>query len=62
MAREEAVFQMMEEYIWRRHNTVAQYISTRSLLELCEATERTPMEMVGMRWWEQEEIDLARAM
>ena len=27
-AREEAGFKTMEEYIWRRKNTVAQYIDT----------------------------------
>ena len=30
----------MEEYIRRSHNTVTQYIATRSLLELCEGSER----------------------
>ena len=35
-----------------------QYIATRSLLELCEDTERTPGVRVGMRWWEQVGIDL----
>ena len=29
MARAEAGFEMMEEYIWRRQNMVAQYIATR---------------------------------
>ena len=48
----------MEEYIWKRQNMVAQYIAARSLLDLCEATERTPGARVGMRWWEQLGIDL----
>ena len=34
-AREEAGFQMMEQYIRRLQSTVAQYIATRSLLDLC---------------------------
>ena len=41
-AREEAGFLTMEEYIRRRQNTVAQYISMRSLLDLCEGSERAP--------------------
>ena len=36
MAREEAGFLTMEEYVRRHHNTVAQYIATRSLLDLRE--------------------------
>ena len=46
--REEAAFEVMEEYIQRRQNTTMQYIYTRSLLDLCEATERTPGMQVGM--------------
>ena len=37
---------------------VAQYIATRSLLDLCEGSERAPGEQVGMRWWQQVGIDL----
>ena len=33
-AREEAGFQTMEEYIWRRHNTFVQYIATQFLPDL----------------------------
>ena len=29
----------VETYIWRRRNTVAQYISTRPILDMCEAAE-----------------------
>ena len=38
-----------------------QYIATRSLLDLCEGTERVPGAQVGLRWWEQVGIDLAGA-
>ena len=41
-AREEAVLLTMEEYIRLHQNTVAQYIDTRSLLDLCEGSERAP--------------------
>ena len=37
-AREEAGFLTMKEYVRRRQNTVAQYIATRSLLDLCEGS------------------------
>ena len=50
-AREEAGFETTEEYIWQRQNMVAQYIATRSLLDLCEGSERSPGVRVGMPWW-----------
>ena len=37
---------------------VTQYIDTESLLDLCEESEREPGEKVGVRWQEQEELDL----
>ena len=49
---------MIEDYIWRRHNTVVQQISTQLRLNLCEATESTLGARVSMQWWEQAEIDL----
>ena len=57
-AREEVVFEAMEEYIWRRYNAVAQFIATRSLMELCEDTEKKTGARVGMQWWEQAGLDL----
>ena len=51
----------MEEYVRRRHNTVAHYTATQSLLDLCDGLVRDPGERVGMRWWEQEGIDLEGA-
>ena len=51
----------MEEYIRRRQNTVAQYIATRSLLDLCEGSERALGARVGMWWLEDVVINLARA-
>ena len=35
-----------------------QYISKRSLLDLCEATERDQGARLGMRWWEQSGIGM----
>ena len=45
--RKEAGFEAIGEYIWRRHNMVAQFIATRSILDLCEETERTPVGVGG---------------
>ena len=42
-------FLTMEEYVRWRQNTVAHYIATRSLLDLCEGLERAPRAQVGMR-------------
>ena len=61
MAGEEAGVLVVEEYIRRCQSTVAQYIATRSLLDLREGLERAPGALVGMRWWEQVGIDLAGA-
>ena len=61
-ARDEAGFQTMQEYIWRRQKTVAQYITTRSMLDLCEGLEKALEARVGMRWWDQAGIDLAGAL
>ena len=52
---------MTEEYIRQLQNTVAQYIATQSLLDLCEGSEWALGARVGMRWWEQARIDLAGA-
>ena len=38
--REEAGFELMETYIRRRQNAVAQYIAMRPILDLCEVAER----------------------
>ena len=52
---------MMDQYMRRRQNTVAHYIDTQSLLELCEGSERATGSRVGMRWWEQAGLDLVGA-
>ena len=50
-AREEAGFDPMETYIFRRQNTVAQYIATQPILDLCEAAERKRGARFGVWWW-----------
>ena len=59
--REGAGFQTMEECIRQQQNTVAQYIATRSLLDLFEGSERAPGAWVGMQWWDQVVINMAGA-
>ena len=41
-ARDEDGLLTTEEYTWRCQNTVAQYIDTQLLLDLCEGSERAP--------------------
>ena len=60
-SRAEAGFEPIETYIQQSQNTAAQYISTQSLLYLCEVSERKQGERVGMKWWEQVVIYLEEA-
>ena len=60
-AREAVGFLTMEEYVRRLHNTVAHYIATQSLLDLCEGSERDPGAQVRIWWWEQDLIGLEGA-
>ena len=57
-SREEVGFQTIEEYILRRHKTDVQYIATQLLLDLCEEEEVSSGAWVGIRWWEQADINL----
>ena len=58
---EEADFEAMEKYIRRSQNTVAKFIVMLSIMGMCEETDRTPGARVGMRCWEQADIDLTGA-
>ena len=51
-AMKEAGFTYVRTSINRRQNTVAQYIATRLLLELCEGTTQRGGARVKMRWWD----------
>ena len=55
---EEAGFEEIGVYIKKRQNTVAQYILTRPIMDICEQSVRRPGAWVYRRWWEQEKIDL----
>ena len=45
----------------RSQNTVAQYIDTQPLLDLCEGATQRKGERVTMRWWDQTGIDWEKA-
>ena len=47
--------------ILRRQNTVAQYITTRPLLDLCVGARAREGAKVTLRWWEQAGIDWEKA-
>ena len=57
----ESGFEEIGTYVTRRQNTVAQYIATRPILDLCERSVQRKGAWVSWRWWEQEGIDLERA-
>ena len=58
---EESGFEEKGDYALKGQNTVAEYIATYSILDLCEEGVRRPGAWVSRRWWEQEGIDLAGA-
>ena len=47
--------------ILRRQNTVAQFIATRPILDLCNGAVRRPGARVPRRWWEQTGVNLKGA-
>ena len=47
--------------ILQSQNTVAQFISTRSILDLCKQATRRPGARVSQQWWEQTGVDLKGA-
>ena len=57
----ESGFEGIEVYIMRRQNTVAQYIATRPILDLCERSDWRLGERLYRRWWEQEGLYLEGA-
>ena len=60
-AMKEAGLTDIRTSILRRQNTVAQYIATRPLLDLCEGARAREGEKVLLRWWDQAGIDLETA-
>ena len=49
----EAGMEEVETYVLRLQNTVSQYITTQSILEIYMVAEKWPGAQVTMRWWEQ---------
>ena len=47
-------FKETRTYVTRRQNTVAQYIATRPILDLCKQYDWMPGEWVSHWWWEQD--------
>ena len=47
--------------ILQRQNTVAQYIATRTILDLCKQATQRPGARLSQWWWEQTGIDLKGA-
>ena len=47
----EVGLQDVDTYVSRRHNTVAQFTTTRPIMDLCMAEERGPGPRVSNRWW-----------
>ena len=45
-------------YIAFRQNTVAQYIATRTIMDLCLAAERNLGMSLSMQWWGQPALDI----
>ena len=49
----EAGLQEVETYVSLHHNTVAQFIATRTIMDLCLVSERCPGSRMEKRWWEE---------
>ena len=60
-AMREAGTEGIRKSITRRQNTVAQYIATRTIMDLCERATRRPGARVSWRWWEHDIIYLEGA-
>ena len=54
----ESVLQKVDTYVSRFHSTVAQFIATRPIMDLCMAVERRPGSRISKRCWNQEVLDL----
>ena len=56
-AMKEAGLTDVRTSINRRQNTVAHYIATRPLLDLCKGSKQREGARVTLRWWDQSGID-----
>ena len=60
-AMKEAGLTDVHTSINRRQNTVAQYIATRTFLDLCEGAKQREGARVTLMWWDQSGIDWEKA-
>ena len=56
-----AGFEGIIKSVTRRQNTVAQYIATQPIMDICEQATRRPGARVSRHWWEKSSIDLEGA-
>ena len=54
----EAGPQDVETYVSLCQNTVAQFIATRPIMDLCLASEQRPWSRGINRWWDQDVLDV----
>ena len=54
----EAGLREVGTYVYLFHNTAAQFITTRPIVDLCLAAERMPGSRVTKRWWDQDVLDV----
>ena len=47
----EELLQEVETYLYHLHNTVAQFIATRPIMDLCLAAERSLGSRITKQWW-----------
>ena len=57
-AMAESGFQEGDTYVYCCQNTVAQFIATRPIMDLCLAAAQRPVSRVSKWWWEQDGLDL----
>ena len=51
---------LLRTYVTKRQNTVAQYIFTQPIMDLCDWSARRPGVWVYWWWWDQYGLDLER--
>ena len=54
----EAILHELNTYASRFHNTVAQFIATSPIMDLCLASDQRPGPRVSKRWWYQDGVDV----
>ena len=54
----EAGLREVGTYVYLFHNTAAQFITTRPIVDLCLAAERMPGSRVTKQWWDQDGLDV----